>query len=231
MAHNDSPGRKRRKERRAAARAIIFTASESNVSDSSQLTKSSDAISVTCKAENRLCPKPDQEGTTQSTMNDSEDKIELRKSKGVWLDVAGILGGIVFAHYSQAFFSTGHPLAGVWCTFGGTIMAFLIIAHLISKAKPKWKHAARTVCGLLSLVAVVCFVVWSIVLSRPQPPEPSQADTYKAVTNLSADIRAFASPPAHTPHLKLIIEDVNSKKSRLELTNNSIFVTDRKSVV
>src|SRR5947207_1077204 len=58
---------------------------------------------------------------------DQENEVTARKSLPAWIvGVAEIFGGIVFAHFSQACFSTDHKIAGLWCVFSGIVFSILI---------------------------------------------------------------------------------------------------------
>jgi hypothetical protein len=185
MGKRLSPGRQRRKERRAARRSVKGSSIERAATIllpsipkvlRREPNEIKESVVLISKENDHLSPKEDQKPSCKQTTENNEEKTPPSDGNSIWMDVASILGGILFAHYAQAFFSTGHMLGGVWCTFGGTIAAFFLICHIFSKARPNRKKGIWSAFGTFSLVAAISFIFWSLLLSRPTAPEPSNAE-------------------------------------------------------
>src|ERR1051325_7368365 len=99
--------------------------------------------------------EPAKEEERQVAPADTENVLPLL------LDVVGI---IIFGGLAGAFFSTGHPLCGIWLTFLSIVCGFLTVAHHFY---PRYKR--RTLCGftLIVLPLAVGFSYWSYCILHP----------------------------------------------------------------
>ena len=156
MSNHKRPGQLRRLARRAAKRVNGPQDANPNVVKTEPVRQV--ALSLPEMDKHLDCQKYQQSSSEGAACN-NEDKVALADSHKVWVDIAGAVGGILFAHYAQAFFSLGHSIAGIWCTFGGTVMAVLIISHLLTHVLPAKKVWVTS--AIILVVVSIVFGAWS----------------------------------------------------------------------
>lgn len=193
MSHNTSPGRRRRKARRAAQKIADSAVNRPECVVTPSSATSSD---LAVKSVEKTSDKPFQKSASESTGKNGKNEITEGDGKSFILVLGEVLGSIVFAALAQMFFSTGRLFLGICCTFAGCGMAGLILVHYLSIWCSQRKKLIWWSYGIILCTLSIPFGFWAFRVTA------------------KIDMK---------PHLSLKVDTLISPGLKLPLTNDFLY--------
>jgi hypothetical protein len=123
-------------------------------------------------------------------------------AKGGFVVIRDAIGLTASAIFAAIFFSTGHNVAGLWCSFVGLVSAFHNYFYYLAIKKPDLAVLIWGTYGWLIILMAIGFGVWTPSLLHPK------------------------MEPKPYPHFKFSLCVDNATDDPVELTNDFLIVTN-----
>lgn len=176
---NKSPGRRRRKERREAARRMEsgppVGANSEPVNSLRQKTAEISSVFAAgqLKGENQTANQPSKAEPSEGTSGDSNKESAAGNGNHVLVLAFDIIGTGVFGLLANMWFSTGHKASGVIFTYIAIILGLLAIVFAVTWNWPKWSKRTWALYSVLAGMLLIATASWSIVIWTGPKTNPS----------------------------------------------------------
>ncbi|MEO8426277.1 MAG: MARVEL domain-containing protein [Verrucomicrobiota bacterium] len=135
-------------------------------------------------------------GESVQTTNDEQTRQNAKENRvpanRVGVIVVEIISAFVFAGFAQMYFSTGHPIVGIWFTFGIAVAAAFLIAYHASKSYPSRARIAWALSGCVSFFLLIAFSAWSYRLHSSRSDSQLLEGVSEGVKDLQARMRKYS---------------------------------------